>query len=137
MSDPRRIVVVAGLISHATEPLYLLTRRLAGGHLPLSWEFPGGKIEAGESPEVALVRELAEELGIEVEVGEVFAVGHHVYPEKEVLLLVYQCGHVGGEPQCLAVTELRWLSIAEILELPLPPADAPVVARLRREAGLR
>ena len=81
MSTP--LIVVAGLISKTpTAPPFLLSRRLPEAHLGGYWEFPGGKLERGESPEVALRREIKEELGIEVEVGDIFAVGHHEYPTK-------------------------------------------------------
>lgn len=132
-----RIVVVAGLIrGRARTPeaeRFLVSRRPAGTHLADWWEFPGGKIELGEPPEHALARELREELGIDVEVGDVYAVGHHVYETREVLLLVYSCAVVSGQPQCLEVAEFRWVTPAELVALPLPPADEPVVARLRRE----
>ncbi len=127
-----RILVAAGLIRGAQADRYLLRRRLKGSHLAGSWEFPGGKVELGESPPDALVRELREELGVEVRVGEIFAVGHHVYPEREVVLLVYECELVAGEPQALEVADFAWFTAAEVCALDLPPADRPVVERLRR-----
>lgn len=133
----KRIVVAAGLIRGPVDgpraDRYLVSRRPSGTHLAHSWEFPGGKIEPGEAPEAALAREITEELGVEVAVGDIFAVGHHVYPEKEVILLVYDARMTGGTPQCLGVAEFAWLTAAEIVALPLPPADVPVVERLRRE----
>ncbi|MEZ4472126.1 MAG: 8-oxo-dGTP diphosphatase MutT [bacterium] len=133
----KRIVVAAGLIrgrdGSPEASLFLVSRRPAGTHLAHAWEFPGGKVEPGEAPDVALAREIEEELGVRVAVGDVFAVGHHVYPEKEVILLVYEARLVEGEPRCLEVAEIRWLTAAELVELPLPPADRPVVERLRRE----
>lgn len=133
----KRIVVVAGLIrgrrGTPEADRFLVSRRPTGTHLAGWWEFPGGKIEAGEAPERALVRELAEELTVQVAVGDVYAVGHHVYETREVLLLVYDCRVVGGAPTCREVAEFRWVTPAELVELPLPPADGPVVARLRRE----
>lgn len=132
----KRVVVSAGLIrgpeGGAKSDLYLVSKRPGGTHLAHSWEFPGGKVEPGESPERALAREITEELGIEVEVGDIFAVGHHVYPEKEVILLVYDARLTAGVPQCLGVAEFAWLTAAELVALPLPPADVPVVDRLKR-----
>lgn len=133
----KRIVVAAGLVrgreGSAEADRYLISRRPEGTHLAQSWEFPGGKIDPGEAPDRALVRELREELGVEVAVGDIFAVGHHVYPEREVLLLVYDARVVAGEPACLEVAEFRWASAAELTTIPLPPADMPVVERLARE----
>lgn len=135
----KRILVAAGLVrGGAGSPeadLVLISRRPAGAHLADWWEFPGGKVEPGESPTAALARELHEELGVDVEVGDVYAVGHHVYESHEVVLLVYACRVVAGEPQCRAVAEFRWVTPAELLTVPLPPADGPVVDRLRRELG--
>ncbi|MCK6569737.1 (deoxy)nucleoside triphosphate pyrophosphohydrolase [Myxococcota bacterium] len=130
-----RVLVVAGLIEGPQPGRFLVSRRPAGAHLAFAWEFPGGKVEPCESPVSALERELAEELGIEVEVGDVFAVGHHVYTDadKEVVLLVYRCRWVRGEPQCLEVAEWQWVDVDTLLALPMPPADVPVLARLRRE----
>lgn len=134
---PRRIVVAAGLVRGRRDgpdgDRYLISRRPAGTHLADWWEFPGGKVEPGEAPPAALVRELREELGIEVEVGDIFAVGHHVYGDKDVLLLVYDARLAAGEPACLEVAEFRWVTAAELLAVPLPPADVPVLDRLRRE----
>lgn len=133
----KRIVVAAGLIRGPVEgprsDRYLVSRRLADAHLAHSWEFPGGKVEPGEAPDAALAREIVEELGVEVAVGDIFAVGHHVYPEKEVILLVYDARMLEGTPKCLGVAEFAWLTAGEIVALPLPPADVPVVERLRRE----
>lgn len=133
----KRVIVAAGLIRGRQDgpraDLYLVSKRPGGTHLAHSWEFPGGKIEPGEPPPSALVREIAEELGVEVEVGDIFAVGHHVYPEKEVILMVYDARLVSGSPRCLGVAEFAWLTAAELVALPLPPADVPVVDRLKRE----
>ncbi len=131
-----RILVVAGLIEGGTPGLYLVSRRPAGTHLAHAWEFPGGKVDRGETPAAALRRELQEELGIDVVVGDVYAVGHHCYPEKEVVLLIFRCRIIAGEPQCLEVAEFRWVTLAELVDLPLPPADGPVVERLRRDLAV-
>ncbi len=133
----KRILVSAGLVRGAAgrpeAGRILLTRRPPDAHLGDWWEFPGGKVEPGESPVEALVRELREELGVDVAVGDIYAVGHHVYESRDVVLLIYECEIVEGEPACIEVAELRWLTVRELLEVPLPPADEPVVERLRRE----
>lgn len=133
----KRIVVAAGLIrgrvGSPEAERFLISRRPADTHLAHAWEFPGGKVEPGEAPPAALIREIEEELAVTVEVGDVYAVGHHVYPVKEVILLVYEARVVAGEPACLGVAEFQWMTPAQVIALPLPPADVPVVERLRRD----
>jgi 8-oxo-dGTP diphosphatase len=135
----RRILVAAGLIrgpaGGENADRILISRRPEGTHLALSWEFPGGKVEPGEAPAAALAREIAEEIGVDVEVGEIFAVGHHQYEAKEVVLLVYECRILAGVPQPLQVAELWWVTREQLLTVPLPPADEPVLERMRREAA--
>ncbi len=144
MTEPvYRVVVVAGLIRGAAGTAeaerFLISQRPAGVHLAAAWELPGGKVEVGEAPEAALRRELREELAIDVEVGQVYAVGQHVYAEgagaaaKDVILLIYEARLVGGAPEAREVAAFRWVEARELLAVPLPPADAPALARLRRE----
>ena len=122
-------VVVAAVI--VRDGRVLLTRRLEGQHLAGLWEFPGGKLEGGESPEEALVRECREECGIEVEVGEIVDVTYHRYPEKDVLLLFYRCALRAGEVRHLQVADHAWVAPSELDDYPLPPADERVIARIR------
>ena len=110
-----------------------MSRRLPEAHLGGFWEFPGGKLEAGEAPEAALKREIREELDIDVTVGDIFAVGHYVYPTKTILLLVYRATLIRGDAKCKAVAEFAWLDAECVVKLKLPPADEPVLERLRRE----
>lgn len=122
--------VVAGVVrdEHAR---ILLAQRQSGRHLAGLWEFPGGKCEPGESPEHALRRELAEEIGIETGAAEpLIAVPWH-YPEKSVLLDVYAVRDWRGEPHGCEGQALRWVGVEEMHALPMPPADKPVVAALR------
>jgi len=123
------VVVAAAVVIR--DGRVLLTRRLEGQHLAGMWEFPGGKLEAGESPEEALVRECQEECGIEVEVAEILEVTHHRYPEKEVLLLFYRCELRAGEVRHLQVADHAWVAPRDLDDYPLPPADERVVARIR------
>lgn len=136
-----RVLVAAGLIRGRSgtpnADRFLISRRKADAHLANAWEFPGGKVERGESPPDALAREIHEELGVQVAVGDIYAVGHHVYPVKEVVLLVYEARVVAGEPRCLGVAAFEWMSLAQVAALPLPPADRPVVDRLRRDLAQR
>jgi 8-oxo-dGTP diphosphatase len=123
------IVVAAAVIIR--DGRVLLTRRTQGQHLAGMWEFPGGKIEDGESPEEALIRECQEECGIDVEVGDILEVTHHRYPEKDVLLLFYRCELRAGEVRHLQVADHAWVATSDLDDYPLPPADEPVVARIR------
>jgi 8-oxo-dGTP diphosphatase len=109
---------------------YLVTRRAAGKHLAGLWEFPGGKRQPGESLEDALRRELAEELGVEARAGERLAVVPWAYPERRVVLHFFECV-IGKQPvRPREGQPARWVTPAELAELPLPPADAALVARL-------
>ena len=123
------VVVAAAVVIR--EGRVLLTRRAEGQHLAGMWEFPGGKLEEGESPEEALARECREECGIDVDVGEILDVTHHRFPENDVLLLFYRCRLRGGEVRHLQVADHAWVQPAELDRYPLPPADDRVVARIQ------
>ena len=126
-----RKLVVAGLI--VGEGQCLITQRRADQTLPLQWEFPGGKVEPGEAPVVVFVRELREEIGVEVAVGRIWDVLFHAYPAFDLVMLVYACRIVGGEPRPVEVADLRWLPPAELPAWDILPADRPLVQRLVAE----
>ena len=128
-----RIIVAAGLIRRSSDGKILVSKRMAGTHLADSWEFPGGKVEPGEDPQETVRRELMEELGVEVVIGDIYAVGQHCYAEREVILLVYEARISRGTPRCIQVADFDWLKPDEVVDLPLPPADEPVIDRLKRE----
>lgn len=134
-SKKPRVLVVAGLIRAAQDHKHagkiLMSKRMADVHLAHAWEFPGGKIELGEDPIDALRRELSEELNISIIYPQIYAVGHHVYDRKEVVLMVYECTYYTGEIKALGVAEFKWLTPQEVCELPLPPADLEVIERLK------
>ena len=94
------------------------------------WEFPGGKIETGESPEAALARELVEELDIEVEVGELKYATTHSYGNTHVLLLFYEITQWRRDPQALHHSELRWVDDKEFSVLAIPEANRKVIDHL-------
>jgi len=125
------VLVVAAVVVRGDR--VLLARRPPGKHLAGSWEFPGGKVEAGESPADALAREVREELALEIERPRPFTFVHHEYPEIRVLLLAYRCG-ASGDPGATAL-EWRWEPLGRLDPASMPPADAPIVAALRREAA--
>ena len=123
------IVVAAAVVIRDGE--VLLTRRAEGQHLAGLWEFPGGKLEDGESPEEALVRECKEECDIDVAVAEILEVTHHRYPEKDVLLLFYRCELRAGEVRHVQVADHAWVAPKDLGTFPLPPADEKVVTRIQ------
>jgi 8-oxo-dGTP diphosphatase len=126
---PDRKLVVAGLII-GDDGRVLITQRRADQSLPLQWEFPGGKVEPGEAPVAALVRELREEIGVEVAVGRIWDVLFHAYPAFDLVMLVYACRIVDGEPRTVEVADLRWLAPGELPSWDILPADRPLVQRL-------
>jgi mutator protein MutT len=125
MSTGRVIDVAAGLLFRGGR--LLITQRRPGDHLAGLWEFPGGKREPGESFEACLRRELEEELGLEVEVGELVASVDHDYPEKRVHLEFYRCTSFRGDPQALGCHALAWVKQEELGQFVFPPADERVL----------
>ena len=124
-----RKLVVAGLII-GDDGRVLITQRRADQSLPLQREFPGGKVEPGEAPVAALVRELREEIGVEVAVGRIWDVLFHEYPAFDLVMLVYACRIVAGEPRAVEVADLRWVLPGELPSWDILPADRPLVQRL-------
>jgi 8-oxo-dGTP diphosphatase len=97
------------------------------------WEFPGGKVDAGETPEAALIRELAEELGIDVTVSCLapFTFASYTYPDFHLLMPLYVCRKWSGTPAAREGQHLAWVRPARLADYPMPPADVPLVAMLR------
>ena len=128
----KRVLVVAGVIERGGKVLVSL-RRPKGERASL-WEFPGGKVEAGEGERAALARELREELGVRAQVGEEYARVEHIYPDLQVELALYRCAlHQGEEPRALQCEEVRWISRRELPGLPFCEADVPILVRLAEE----
>ncbi|MEQ1731155.1 MAG: (deoxy)nucleoside triphosphate pyrophosphohydrolase [Vicinamibacterales bacterium] len=125
------IVVVAAVIEDGDR--FLLTRRQAGVHLEGFWEFPGGKVDVGETHEAALIREMREELDVDVTVGaQVFAAVHR-YPDRRVALHFLRCG-LNGEPRPMLGQAMAWVERDELRTLRFPEADAELIARLTSRA---
>jgi len=126
-----RKLVVAGLIV-GDDRRVLITQRRADQSLPLQWEFPGGKVEPGESPEAALARELVEEIGAIARVGRIWDVLFHAYPTFDLVMLVYAC-RLDGEPRAVEVADLAWVTPVDMQRYDILPADLPLVRRLAAE----
>ena len=122
------IAVVAALA--AKEGRLLIAQRPMGRHMCGKWEFPGGKLEKGETPEAALRRELKEELGVDADIGPIRAAIPYSYPEKDVLLLFYSA-RLMGEPKPIDEAALAWVTPDELAGYDLAPVDALMVKRLR------
>ena len=127
-TKPKTLRVVAALIRN--EGKVLLTQRWPGGHLGLTWEFPGGKVEAGETDAQALHRELQEELGIDTQIGSMCFETKHGYPGREIHLRVYRAKLISGEPKAIDVNDMEWADQTKLLEKKFPPADMPLVKGL-------
>lgn len=126
---PASPTIVAAAIIEA-DGRYLITRRQKG-HFEGLWEFPGGKLRAGETLAECLQRELREELGIEVSVGEKLETITWHYPDRTVILHFFRCRLAGGEIAPREGQAMAWVTPGELERYPFPPADASLIARLR------
>ena len=124
-----RVTVVAAIIWK--DDRFLITQRFDDVHLPGLWEFPGGKVELGETLGGALQREILEELGVTIRVGEEFFRIAHDYPTKSVQLHFFNCSILSGEPRPIEVADLRWVEAQELDRFEFPAADAALIAKLR------
>ena len=112
----------------------LIAQRPPGKHMAGGWEFPGGKVDPGETPRAALERELREELGIEVHEAAPLIAYEHQYPERRVLLDLWVVTRYSGEPQPLDAPALQWCAVDELERAGLLEADLPMIGAL---AGLK
>ena len=129
----RPIVLVAAVALIDPDGRVLLGQRPAGKHLAGLWEFPGGKVQPGETPEAALIRELDEEIGIDVVASCLapFTFASHSYPEFHLLMPLYVCRKWSGIATAREGQRLAWVWPARLGDYPMPPADKPLVAMLR------
>jgi 8-oxo-dGTP diphosphatase len=126
----KKTIRVVGAVIYNEQKEILCALRSPEMSLPNLWEFPGGKIEEGENPEEALVREIREELGCTIEVYEKIEEVHHEYPNVIVNLLTYKAKIVEGEPKAKEHAELKWMPFQELHSLEWAPADIPTVEAL-------
>jgi len=124
------LVVAVALIDE--DRRVLITQRPAGKHLAGLWEFPGGKVEEGERPEAALIRELEEELGIEVREPCLapLAFASHAYDDFHLLMPLYACRRWNGFVMAREGQALKWAKARDLRSYPMPPADAPLIPPL-------
>ena len=131
MTLPTLLVVACALVD--VDGRVLIAQRPEGKQLPGLWEFPGGKVEAGERPEEALIRELDEELGVQVSESCLapFVFASHAYDSFHLLMPLWLCRRWSGVVVNRHHAALAWVRPNKLAEYPMPPADAPLVAHLR------
>ena len=130
MTDkPRRLLLVSACALVDADGRVLIAQRPEGKQLAGMWEFPGGKVEPGETPEECLVRELREELGIETQIPCLapLTFASHTYDDFHLLMPLYVCRRFTGIPQPHAAQELKWVKPRQMRDYPMPPADAPLI----------
>ncbi|MCJ2058224.1 (deoxy)nucleoside triphosphate pyrophosphohydrolase [Methylobacterium sp. J-048] len=133
MSGPEtpalRLLLVVAVALVDVDGRVLVSERPAGKQLAGLWEFPGGKVEAGERPEETLIRELAEELGIRVEEPCLapLTFASHAYPDFHLLMPLYVCRRWSGTPRSMEGQALKWVRPKALRDLAMPPADAPLI----------
>jgi len=130
---PKPVVLVVAAALVDTDGRVLLTQRPPGKKLAGMWEFPGGKVEPNETPEAALVRELHEELHLDISAACLapFAFASHAYDDFHLLMPLYVCRRWAGQPEPREGQAMRWVRPIKMRELEMPPADLPLVAMLR------
>jgi 8-oxo-dGTP diphosphatase len=134
MSEPKKpILLVAACALVDTDNRILLAQRPEGKSLAGLWEFPGGKVEAGETPEETLVRELNEELGIVTKVACLapLTFASHTYEKFHLLMPLYICRRYEGIPQGREGQAIKWVKSKALRDYPMPPADEPLIPFLQ------
>ncbi len=127
-----KLLTVAACALVDTDGRVLLAQRPAGKPMAGLWEFPGGKVEAGERPEQTLIRELKEELGILVNEACLapLTFASHSYPDFHLLMPLFVCRRWEGTPMALEGQQLAWVRVNRLRDYPMPPADEPLVSHL-------
>ncbi len=129
--NPTMLFVVAAALTNENDEI-LLQKRPEGRSMAGLWEFPGGKVEEGETPESALIRELEEELGVGIEAQNLYPVtfASEALGDKHLILMLYICRIWSGEPKALESPEIAWVPLSEMHNLEMPPADGPFIDAL-------
>ena len=125
------MIVVSAAIIHRDDKI-LISQRLEGNYLEFLWEFPGGKLEEGESPEECIIREIMEELRINIRPIDIFDVVFHKYEDRTILLLVYNCEYISGEPKPIQCNAFNWVTVEELSSYKFVYADEKVVKKMTK-----
>ncbi|MET0605521.1 MAG: 8-oxo-dGTP diphosphatase MutT [Beijerinckiaceae bacterium] len=127
-----KLLLVAAVALIDADNRVLIAQRPAGKSLAGLWEFPGGKVEDGERPETTLIRELKEELGIDVKEACLapLTFASHAYPDFHLLMPLFICRRWDGTVRSLEGQELKWVRANKLREFPMPPADEPLIPHL-------
>lgn len=128
-----KLVLVSAVALIDADGRVLLAQRPPGKSMAGLWEFPGGKVEPGETPEAALIRELDEELGISTHASCLapLTFASHAYPDFHLLMPLFACRRWQGTPVSREGQALTWARVSELRDYPMPPADVPLIAVLR------
>ena len=127
----KTIRVVAALVER--DGRYLITQRRENAGLPLLWDFPGGRVEHGETDDAALVREVSERLGASVEVGQLISFVNHPYDRYAVDLFLYECKLLSDKLECRAVRDYAWVTSKEMESYSFTPVDEASMSKLLGE----
>lgn len=127
------IVTAAAMLKNGK---VLIAQRERGSHMEFLWEFPGGKLEPDETPEECIIREIKEELDMDIEVLDIYKVVKFKYEEKDILLLCYLCKVIKGEGKTIECNDFRWVRREELADFDFVPADLSIVEKLIKDEKL-
>lgn len=132
--NDKKTILVSALILMDGEGRILLAKRPEGKSMAGLWEFPGGKVEEGETPEVALIREIKEELDITLSEDKLkpFTFASHTYETFHLLMPLFLCRVWRGEPKSCEGQKLAWVKVEDLRSYPMPPADEPLIEMLEK-----